>query len=85
LFLAVTSAPTTTLLTDVPVMSAKDFEDACKQPVIVGTVVSLAAMLPVNFIGMYVLFTKLEKTFNPHRILAKQRFQKFSNRIAKKK
>ncbi len=84
-FLAATTVPTTTLLTDVPVMSAKDFENACKQPVIIGTVVSLAAMLPVNVIGMYALFTKLEKTFNPDRIMANQRFKKFSNRITKKK
>jgi hypothetical protein len=85
LFLAVTNAPTTTLLTDVPVMSSKDFEEACKQPVIIGTVISLAAMLPVNFIAMYALFTKLEKTFNPHRILAKQRQQRFAHRLTKKK
>jgi hypothetical protein len=82
LFLAVTNAPTTT---EVSVISPKDFEEACKQPVIIGTVVSLAAMLPVNFIAMYAFFTKLEKRFNPHRILAKQRQQGFAHRLTKKK
>jgi len=85
LLLAVTNAPITTLLTDVPVISTKDFEEACKQPLIIGTLVSFAVMLPVNFISMYVLFTKLEKIFNPHRILAKHRQQKLAHRVTKKK
>jgi hypothetical protein len=67
------------------VMSAKDFENACKQPVIIGTVVSMAAMLPLNFIGMYVLFIKMEKMFNPHRLMAKQRQKKFIHRVNKKR
>jgi hypothetical protein len=82
LFLVVTNAPTTT---EVSVVSPKDFEEACKEAVIIGTVVSLAAMLPVNFIAMYALFTKLEKTFNPHRMSAKQRQQRFAHRLTKKK
>jgi hypothetical protein len=85
LCLVVTNAPTTTLLTDVPVMSSKDFEEACKQPVIIASVVSMAAMLPLNFLGMFALFTKLEKIFNPHRIMANQRQKGFAHRLAKKK
>ncbi len=85
LFLAVTNAPTTTLLSDVPVMSQKDFEEACKQPLIIGTLVSFAVLLPVNFIAMYALFTKLDNMHNPHRLLAKQRHQNFAHRVIKKK
>ncbi len=60
LFVVVTNASTTTVtVTEVPVMSPKDFEEACKQPVIIGTVVSMAAMVPVNFIGMFAMFSKL--------------------------
>jgi hypothetical protein len=66
-------------------MSAKDFEEACKQPVIIGTVVSMAAILPVNFIGMFALFSKLEKMFNPHRLMAIQRHQKVLKRMSKKR
>jgi hypothetical protein len=86
LFVVVTNASTTTVtVTEVPVMSPKDFEDACKQPVIIGTVVSLMAMVPVNFIGMFAMFSKLEKMFNPHRLMAIQRQKKLFRRIWRKK
>jgi hypothetical protein len=86
LFVVVTNASTTTVtVTEVPVMSPKDFEDACKQPVIIGTVVSMAAMVPVNFIGMFAMFSKLEKMFNPHRLMAIQRQKKLLRGMSKKK
>ncbi len=77
---AVTTTPTTTLLTDVPVMSAKDFEQACQQPVLIATVVSMVTMLPINAFGMFALFTKMNKMFNPHEIAAKHRAGRFAKR-----
>jgi high-affinity nickel permease len=86
LLLAVTtSLATTTLLIDVIVMTPKDFEDTCKQTVIIGTLISSIAMIPLNILGMFVLFTKMNNMFNPHRLSAKVRHQKLLNRITKNK
>jgi hypothetical protein len=66
-------------------MLAKDFEDACRQPVIIGTVVSTMAMVPVNLIAMFAMFSKLEKMFNPDRLMAIQRQKKLLRRMSRKK
>ncbi len=66
-------------------MKPKDFEDVCRQPLIIGTVASMASMLPVHFIGMFVLFSKLEKAFNPDRLKAIQRQKQFARRVSKKR
>jgi len=81
----VTTAPTTTLLTDVPVMSPKDFEKACQQPVIIMTAAIMLAMLPINAIGMFALFIKMNQMFNPHQLAAQHRTKGFANRHASKK
>jgi len=67
------------------VLSAEDFVEDCKEPVAIGTLVSMLAMLPIHIIGMYAFFLKLDKMFNPHRILADHRRQIFTKRLAKKK
>jgi hypothetical protein len=66
------------------VITPKEFEQTCLQTVAIGTVISLMAIVPVHMIGMYTTFTKLDKMFNPHRLLANQRRRKFAKRIAKK-
>jgi hypothetical protein len=66
-------------------MTPQDFENACRQPVIIGTVVSMVAMLPLNFIGMFAMLSKLEKMFNPNRLKAIQRQKQFARRVTKKK
>ncbi len=83
--LGVTTAPTTTLLTDVPVMSAKDFEEACQQPVIIMTAATMLAMLPINAVGMFALFTKMNQMFNPHQLAAQYRTGRFAKRHARRK
>jgi hypothetical protein len=83
--LADSTTPTTTLMTDMTVITPKDFEEACKQPVVIGTVITMLAMLPVNIIGMYALFIKIDQMFNPHRLAADQRRRFFANRIGHKK
>jgi hypothetical protein len=85
LFLAVTTATTTSLQTDVPVMTPKQFEEACIQPVIIGTVVSMLAMVPVNFLAMFALFIQLNNTFNPHQLMLKHRQKLFSQRVRRRK
>ena len=67
---------------DVSVMTPKELEDACKESVAMGTMISMLAMLPVNVLGMYTLFTKIDQMFNPHRVMADQRRKQFINRVA---
>jgi hypothetical protein len=67
------------------VMTPKDFEEACTQTLTIGTAITMLAMIPVNIIGMYTLFIKLDKMFNPHRLAANQRRRLFVNRIVPKK
>ena len=64
------------------VMSLKNLEERCKDAVAIGTVISVVAMVPIHIIGMYALFIKIEKAFNPSRLQAKQRQKFFANRIA---
>ena len=71
--LAVTTQPTTSTIPSVQVYTAEDFIKACEQPVAVGTALTMATMLPLNFIAMFTMFTKMEKMFNPNHIKAAQR------------
>jgi len=73
-----------TLITDIDVMTPKDLEEACKQSVAMGTLISMLTMVPLHIIGMYVLFLKTDQMFNPHRILADQRRNLFFKGVAKK-
>ncbi len=66
-------------------MTPQDFENACRQPVIIGTVVSMVAMLPLNFIGMFAMLSKLEKMFNPNRLKAIQRQQRHLKLLSRKR
>jgi len=67
------------------VISPEDFVDDCKQSVAIGTLISMLALLPIHLIGMYAFFLKMDKMFNPHRILADQRRQIFVKRLTKTK
>lgn len=66
------------------VMTPKDFEDFCKEPVLIGTVVCMFVMLLVHMLGLYAWFIKMHKTFNPDRLLAKKRIHQFVKRVTNK-
>jgi hypothetical protein len=83
LFLAVTGGATTPE-GEVKVVSPRDFEEACKQPVAICTAATMIIMAVVHAVGMFATFTKLESMFNPVRIAAKQRRQAFQTRLTKK-
>ena len=51
-------------------MTPRDFQEACKQPVIIMTTVSMVAMFPIHALGMFAIFIKLNKMFNPQYIQA---------------
>ncbi len=67
------------------VLSPEDFVKDCQESVAMGTLISMLVILPIHVIGMYAFFLKMEKIFNPHRILANQRRKLFAKRLAKKK
>jgi hypothetical protein len=59
------------------VISAKDYEEACKQPVAIGTACVMTVMMVMKFIGMFTLFTKIDSLFNPSRLMADHRRHAF--------
>ena len=82
--LGVSTVSATASMADVVVITAKDFENACKQPLILGLVLSNMSILVIKMIGMYALFTKINLLFNPNRIHAETRHQQFAKRANKK-
>lgn len=75
---------TGTLSATVPemdVISAKRFEEECKQPIAIATATSMLVMAVVKIISMFALFTKLNKAFNPSHISARLRQKNFVNRV----
>ncbi len=67
------------------VMTPKDFEDSCKQTVAIATAVSMLVMLPLNMIGMFAFFTKMNQLFNPNQLKVDLRRQLFNKRHINKK
>ena len=63
-------------------VTPKDFEEQCRQPVAIGTALSMLVMFPIHGVAMFALFTKLNKMFNPSYLAAEARRQKFANRVA---
>ena len=79
-----TSTLATTSIPNVKVMSPKDLEEACKQPIAVMTAVTMLTMVPINAMGMFVLFTKVNQMFNPNHVMANQR-RSLNSRITMKR
>lgn len=67
---------TSSTIPSAQVLSAQDYIKACEQPVAIGTAISMLVMLPINAVGMFTLFTKVDKMFNPSRLMAEQRARK---------
>ncbi|CAF3340862.1 unnamed protein product [Rotaria sp. Silwood1] len=78
----VTTITTTQLVTDVQVMTPKDLEEACKQPVAIFTVLQYVAMLPIHIAGIYMLYTKMNKMFNPNMITTAAKHKQRLKRLA---
>ncbi len=58
-------------------------EEMCQQPVAIFTAVQFIAMLPIHVIGMYALYIKLNKMFNPNWIKTKIRHNKRLERLTR--
>jgi hypothetical protein len=57
-------------------------EEACQQPVAIFAALQVIATLPIHMIGMYVLYTKTNKLFNPSHIATKVRQKSRVKRFA---
>ncbi|CAF4849818.1 unnamed protein product [Rotaria sp. Silwood1] len=79
---SVTTTTSTTTETEMNVMSAKDFEEYCRQPVAIANAVSMIVMVPINIIGMFTAFTKFDKMFNRNRLAANARHKMFVSRVS---
>jgi hypothetical protein len=63
------------------VLTPKELEEQCKQPVAIASGVSMLVMVQVHLIGMFAFFTKLDKVLNPKRIATSVRQRKSANRV----
>ena len=73
-----------TTVTEMDVLSATELVEQCKIPVAIGTAMTMVAMMVLHAIGMFALFIKIEKTWNPSRLAAKIRQQKMVARRDKR-
>lgn len=73
-----------TTVTEVDVLTATEIVEQCKPPVAIGTAVTMGVMMLVHAIGMFVLFTKIEKMWSPQRLAAKIRQQQVAARRNKR-
>ena len=71
-------------VTEMDVLTATEIVEQCKVAVAVANVVAMMTMVPVNIIGMFAMFSKAEKMFNPVRKAAALRQKKFANRVRPK-
>ena len=78
--LAVTTITLTVATSEVKVIYPIEYQEACKQPIAIGTTLTSLIILPFNMLGMFLTFTHIEKTFNPSRTQARLRMKDFSRR-----
>lgn len=71
-------------MTEVDVLSATEIVEQCKLPVAIGTAMTMVGMMPVHAVGMFVLFAKIEKMWNPIRLAAKARQRQMVARRTKR-
>jgi hypothetical protein len=79
---AVTAAAGTTTVTQMVVISPKDYEEQCKQPVAITTGATMAVTGILHLVTMFALFTKLDKMFNPNRLASKIRQEQFLKKVS---
>jgi len=70
-----------TSTTEMKIISSKDFETLCQQPIAIGTVISMIGLIPIHVISMFVLFTKANNLYNPNYIKVNIRRHKFANHV----
>ena len=62
-------------------MTPEEYVKACEQPVAILTAVMLIVTISLHMIGMFTIFIKIDQLFNPSRIMARQRDQRYWKNI----
>ena len=55
------------------VMTPKELEESCQTPVLIGTLIGHLVFVPVNILCLFTIFLRIDKQFNPNRLLFHQR------------
>ncbi|CAF3808683.1 unnamed protein product [Rotaria sordida] len=77
-----TTTPTTTTIDDsVSIITAKDFEEACRVPVAVTNAGLYAVLLPIQAAGMFAFISHFAQIYNPNQIQANARQQRRVRRM----
>jgi hypothetical protein len=66
-------------------LTPQQYVEQCKQPVAITAALSVLVITPLHVLGMFAMFTKLEKMFNPSRIAANVRQKKLANRAGRRR
>ncbi|CAF0806646.1 unnamed protein product [Rotaria sordida] len=76
-----TTSTSTPFIPEISIIDPKAFEEACKQPVALMTVATFAGMIPLHAMGIFAMFTKLNKMFNQNHISSIVRHQRRLGKI----
>lgn len=76
-----TPIPPTVSTTEMNVITPKKMEEECRQTIAITNALSMLVMIAINIMGMFTIFTKIEKMFNPARVTATIRAKRFRNRV----
>ena len=71
--LATTTTSETTTITDMKVLTPKEMEKLCQQPLAILTAGSVVLTSALHILGMFTLFIQMEKMFNPAHLATKMR------------
>ncbi|CAF1155612.1 unnamed protein product [Adineta ricciae] len=78
------TSPALTTESTVAILYPKDIENICLQPIAIMNAVFLAAMMPVQALATFAIFTKLSNTFNPAKLKARIRHKQRVKKIMKR-
>lgn len=78
---AVTSSTGSTTPVSMKIISAKDYEEQCVQPVALMNTITHLAMFPAHALSMFMLFTKMNSMFNPNQQKINARQKEFLRRL----
>lgn len=58
------------------VITPKELEERCQIPVLLGTLIGHLVFAPVKILALFSLFLRIDRLFNPNRVLFHQRVTK---------
>lgn len=77
-FVGVTTSTQTTIIPEMTVISPKEYEELCKQPIAAMTATFSVGMAGVHALSMFLLMLRLNKIYNPNEVAAAVRRDAFN-------